>query len=289
MQVLGQGIHCLLIDQQLQHRLRLLPARVVVVLGRLVQTEGQIVVRADPVSGVDGAGLQRGEHFAARQVHGGRAEARQHFAAEARHADLQAAQIAQRIDFLVVPAAHLHAGVSDHHRLHAEGCIGLFPELLAVAFAEPGVHFDGGQPERDRGEELRGRDLAFPVVGGAVTQFGGAAGNGIEHFQRRHQFAGGVDLDGQAAVAHHLDAVGQALGGGAQARVVLRPGGDHFPGVGLGGFAGGLLAGVFDFLVVIAAGKAEGSKQGSGSTEQMAAFHGSVSLEDSSYRKGLLV
>ena len=45
-----------------------------------------------------------------------------------------------------------------------------------------------------------------------MAQFGGAAGDGIEHLQRRHQFAGGVDLDGQAAVAHHLDALGQAFG-----------------------------------------------------------------------------
>ncbi len=289
LQVLGQGVHRLLVHQQLQHRLRLLPAWVVVILGGLVQTEGQVVVRADPVGRVDRAGLQCGEHLAAGQIHGGRAETRQHFAAEARHADLQPAQVVQRTDFLVVPAAHLHAGVADHHRLHAERCIGLLPELLAFALAQPGVHLDGGQAERNRGKELRGGHLALPVVGGAVAQFGGAAGNGIEHFQRRDQLTGGVDLDGQATVAHHLYAIGQAFGGGAQARVVLRPGGDHLPGVGLGGFAGGLLACGFDFLVVVATGKAEGGKQGSGSTEQMAAFHGSVSLEDSSYRNGLLV
>ncbi len=289
LQVLGQGVHRLLVHQQLQHRLRLLPAWVVVILGGLVQAEGQVVVRADPVGGVDGTGLQRGKHFAAGQIDGGRAETRQHFAAEARHADLQPAQVVQRVDFLVVPAAHLHAGVADYHRLHAEGGIGFFPEFLAFALAQPGVHLDGRQAERHGGEELRGGHLALPVVGGAVAQFGGAAGDGIEHFQRRHQFAGGVDLDGQAAIAHHLDALGQAFGGGAQARVVFRPGGDHLPGVGLGGLAGGLLACGFDVLVVVATGEAEGGKQGSGSTEQMAAFHGSVSLEDSSYRNGLLV
>ena len=78
LQVGRQRIEGLLVDQQFEHRLRLLPARVVVILGRLVQAEGQVVVGADPVGGIDRAGLQRGENLAAGHHHGSGAEAAPH-------------------------------------------------------------------------------------------------------------------------------------------------------------------------------------------------------------------
>ncbi len=104
-----------------------------------------------------------------------------------------------------------------------------------------------------------------------MAELGGAARDGVEDFQRRYQLACGIDLDGQAPAAHGVDAFGQAFGGGTQARVVLRPGGDHLPVIGLGGLAGRLLVGRLG-LFVLAAGQGQRGEQGGG-TEQMAAFH----------------
>src|SRR5690606_38179788 len=74
LQVFRQGVERLLVDQQFQYCLRLLPAGVVVITRRLVQAESQVVVRADPVGGINRAGLQRGEDFSAGQVDAGGTE-----------------------------------------------------------------------------------------------------------------------------------------------------------------------------------------------------------------------
>src|SRR5690606_4867949 len=92
--------------------LRFGPARVVVVPGGLVDARGQVVVGTDPVGGVDHAGLQGGEHLAAGHDDRGGADAADDFAAQAGHADLQALEVLDAVDFLVEPAAHLHAGVA---------------------------------------------------------------------------------------------------------------------------------------------------------------------------------
>ncbi len=188
----------------------------------------------------------------------------------ARHADLQALDVIQAVDFLVEPAAHLHGGIARRQRFHAVGCIGFVPQRLTAALAQPGVHFQGGEAERHAAEELRSRHLALPVVRGAVAHLGGAAGDGIEYLQRRHQLASGVDLDGQASGAHGVDALGQALGSSAQAGEVLRPGSDHLPVHGFCRLGGGLLAGG---LVFFAAKQADGGDQRQSGAEQIAAIH----------------
>src|SRR5690606_5987398 len=105
-QVLRQAGQRLFVDQQLDGRLRLLPARVVVIARRLVQAEGQVVVRADPVAGIDGPGLQGGKYLATGQVDRGRALSTEDFATQPGHTDLQALEVIQLVDFLVEPATH---------------------------------------------------------------------------------------------------------------------------------------------------------------------------------------
>src|SRR3546814_12903059 len=55
------------VDEVVEHRRRLVPARVVVELGGLVEAEGEVVVGADPLGRIDGAGLQGRGNLAARQ------------------------------------------------------------------------------------------------------------------------------------------------------------------------------------------------------------------------------
>src|SRR3546814_4144637 len=87
-----------------------------------------------------------------------------------------------------------------------------------------------------RGEAIRhGREevgrlvLALPVVGAGVHQVGGAAGDRVEALEGGDQFAGGEDLDGEAAVGGLRDRLHEPFRGGALTGLVLRPAGDHAP------------------------------------------------------------
>lgn len=266
----GQLGECRLVDAQLQYGARLLPAGVVVVLGCLVQTESQVVVGADPVGGVDDVVLQGAEDFAAGQVDGGSAGAGQHLATKAGHANLQAAEVFQAVDFLVEPAGHLHPGVAAGQRQNARSLVGLLPEFQPAALIQPGVHFLGVHAKGYGGKERGGGALALPVIGGAVAQFGGAAGDRVEYFQGGYQLTGGEDLHGEAAVGHGVDRFGEALGGGAQTGEVLGPGGDHLPLEALLGRGW-----VFGFggSLVRAAGEGNGAQAEAGGGEELAAFH----------------
>ena len=235
-----------------------------------MQAEGQVVVGADPVGGVDDVVLQGAEDFAAGQVNRGGAGAGEYFAAKTGHADLQAAEVFQAVDFLVEPAGHLHAGIAAWEWQNACGFVGLLPEFQPAAFIQPGVHFLGIHAEGYGGEERRCGAFALPVVGGAVAQFGGAAGDGVEYFQRGYQLTGGEDLHGEAAVGHGVDRFGEALGGGAQAGEVLGPGGDHLPLEAL--FGWGWVLG-FGGGLVRASGEGNGAQAKTGGGEELAAFH----------------
>jgi hypothetical protein len=82
LQVLRQAVEDLLVDHRLQRRARLLPARVVVVLGRLVQAEGEVVVRADPLRGIDGPDCSAVKSSPPGRFTGRAAGASQHLAAQ---------------------------------------------------------------------------------------------------------------------------------------------------------------------------------------------------------------
>ena len=270
LQIGRQLRECGLIDAQLQYGARLLPAGVVVVLGGLMQAKGEVVVGADPVGGVDDVVLQGAEDFAAGQVDGGGASAGEYFAAKTGHANLQAAQVFQAIDFLVEPAGHLHAGVAAGQRQNARSLVGLLPEFQPAAFIQPGVHFLGVHAEGYGGEERGCGAFAFPVVGGAVAQFSRAAGDGVEYFQGGYQLAGGEHLYGETAIGHGVDRFGEALGGGAQTGEVLGPGGDHLPLEALLRLSSTVRGGGG---LVRAAAEGDGAQAKTGGGEELAAFH----------------
>jgi hypothetical protein len=57
---LGREAHCLLVNVEGDLRAAFPPARVVVVLGHLVEAELLVIVGADPFGGIDGALFERG-------------------------------------------------------------------------------------------------------------------------------------------------------------------------------------------------------------------------------------
>jgi len=138
-------------------------------LAALVEPEGEVVVRADPLGGVYGPGLQGDEQLAAGEIDRGGTEPLQHLASQAGDAHLQSLEVGQAVDLLVEPAAHLDAGVARRLGDQAEAVIELGPELQAAAEIHPGVHLLGGQAEGHRGEELGRFVLSFPVVGRPVA------------------------------------------------------------------------------------------------------------------------
>jgi hypothetical protein len=62
-----------------------------------------------------------------------------------------------------------------------------------------------------------------------VTAIGGARGDRIQTLERRHQLAGGEQLDDEAAARHVVDTLGEALGVDADAGRVARPRHHHVP------------------------------------------------------------
>ena len=85
------------------------------------------------------------------------------------------------------------------------------------------------EPERHRGEERRGRLLALPVERGGVAHLGDAGADGVEHFERRHHFAGGGDCYFKAAARKRTNSLGDALRRHARPGQALRPRRDHAP------------------------------------------------------------
>jgi hypothetical protein len=128
---------------------------------------------------------------------------------------------------LAEPPAHLDAGVAAHQALEAEARREFVPQGLPAGEIDPGVELGVGQAERHRREVGPARMLAFPVVVRAVVGLGVARGDLVERIERADALAGGEVLHLDAAVAHLLDALGEALGAGVEAGEVARPGGDH--------------------------------------------------------------
>src|SRR3546814_14847065 len=77
----------------------------IVVLGDLLQAEGDVVPGADPLGRVDRAGLHGRQDLSRRRQHDDRAGAAQDLAAEAGHADLQALQNLPGVDLAADTAA----------------------------------------------------------------------------------------------------------------------------------------------------------------------------------------
>ena len=77
-----------------------------------VETEFLVVVRANPLGGIDGAAFERRVDIPAGDLLRYRAEPRHHLAAEAGDPHLQTLQIGGCFDFLAKPSPHLSAGVA---------------------------------------------------------------------------------------------------------------------------------------------------------------------------------
>ena len=218
-----------------------MPARVVVVLGNRVQTEGQIVVRADPLRRINGPGLQRGEHVAAGHGDSYTTGALENLSAETGNTHAQTLEIGKRVDLGVEPPPHLNPRVTARKRDEPEWFIELLPELEATSIIDPAVHFLSRKAEWHSCEERCLGRLATPVVSGSVPHLGVRTLHRVEHIEGPDELTGTIDLDVQPSGRHLAHVIGKTLRARAQTGKVLRPGRDHLPAEGLLRHRGGAL------------------------------------------------
>src|SRR5262245_24061642 len=110
-QIEGEALVRLLVEGELEHVARFLPARIVVVARGVVEAELHVVVRAHPFGGVDHAPLEGRVDVGGRGERRRAARPRDHLAAEAR-ADphLEPLVVADRVDLPPEPPGHLRRG-----------------------------------------------------------------------------------------------------------------------------------------------------------------------------------
>src|SRR6516164_10173137 len=98
----------LLVEAELVRRPGLVPAGIIVIARGPMQAELHVVVRPDPLRGVDHATLERGEDVGARGQRRRAARLDVHPAAEARaNAHPEALEVGDRVQLLAEPSGHL--------------------------------------------------------------------------------------------------------------------------------------------------------------------------------------
>src|SRR5262249_17470372 len=156
------------------------PTGIIVVRRDLVEAELLVVIRADPLGGIDGTLLQRRINVAAGDLLRHDPELRERLAGPAADAEFETFEILDSLDLLAEPATHLRAGIASDQRVHAEFLAELDHQLHAVAVVEPGVLLAGIEAERHGAKQRPGRVLADEIVGGAVADLDGAILNRVE-------------------------------------------------------------------------------------------------------------
>ena len=198
----GQVVPEVEVELHLDRGARLPPSWVVVVQValELVETEDQVVGRADELSSVDGAGLDRLEDLAAGQRDLLTAEVLQHPSGQTGDTHLQAVEVVDRLELLGEPAAHLAAGRT---RGEGDGPVLLRVELVegldAPALVQPGVLLALGEAEGHRGAELLDRAEAHVVVGRGVAHLSAAVAHDGKHLEAASDFARGAGVDPEAS------------------------------------------------------------------------------------------
>jgi hypothetical protein len=246
------------IDADFLGRGGFLDARIVVVFGDLMQAERPVRERPDEFGRIDGARLQGGEDFARRQRDDGSAGAPKHFAAQARRAETQAAEIVDRAQFAPEPAQPLRTRIAADERLHAEAPVDFVVQRLAAAMHHPALLFEGGHAERKRAEETDARRFRNPEGRHAVVEIGRARRDCVEGTRGRHNFARREQTHRNAAARDKADAVGDFLRSNAGTGQIARPQRDHAP---------------FDAVLRQRGGGKTGTRSGGDTGQKMATFH----------------
>src|SRR5499425_610338 len=212
-QVDGQRFVRLAVEGELVHRAGILPARVVVMACRLMETQLHVVVRTDPLGRIDNTSLESGIDVGGRSEDGGRSSLRHDLAPEVGpHAHLETLVVADRGELLLEPSGRLGGKSGTLARHEVEGRIGLFPELEPVALVVPSCHALRIHAERNRPKPLDRGLLREPIHRRSHESVDGALRGRVEGIEGLHDLAARKDLDPEAPAARLLDHLGQPQG-----------------------------------------------------------------------------
>ena len=178
-------------------------------LGDLVQTQLQIVIRADPFGRVNRAFFQRLVNLAAGDVLGDHAQTLQHAAGESTATKLQSLEVGNRVDLFAVPAAHLHAGITHGEVNNTDFGEVLTQQLQAIALVHPRCHLAAVQAEWNRAIQRVGGVFTEEIVRGRVGHLDGPVGHAVEHAKRRHQLARSMGGDRETSTGEFAHFFGE--------------------------------------------------------------------------------
>ena len=219
-------------ELHLDRRARFPPARVVVeqIAGELVEAEDQVVGGSHELGAVDRTLLDRRQDLAARQGDLLAAEALEHTPRKTGDAHLQALQVADRIELLGEPAAHLAAGAAgregDDAMLFG---VELVEHVEAAALVQPGVLLALRQPERHSGAELLHGAEPDVVVRRRVARLHADVTHGRQHLKAAHDLASGSRIDLEPAAGEPAHLLGEEVRRAEQGHQRRRPARRHFP------------------------------------------------------------
>ena len=213
---LGQLFPLFLVDVERHLGAAFPPARVVVILGDLEEAEFLVIVRADEFNRVERALFQRRINIARRDLLGHDPEFRQYRSGKAGGTHLQALEILDVLDFLAIPAAHLHARIAQREIDDVVGLVHLARQLHAIAFVHPGVHLARVQPKGDGRVEAEDRILAIVVIAAGMPHLDRILLHGIQNLERGDDFAAREVTDVELAVRGLAAILREQLAGAEQ-------------------------------------------------------------------------
>src|SRR5215467_1880303 len=232
LQIGGERLVRLLVEGELAHAPRLVPARVVVVPRGLVKPQLHVVVRPGPFGGVDDPALQRRVDIGSRSQHRRTSRFDIDLAAEPRaDTHLESFEVAHGHDLPAEPPGHLGGGPRTLARHQVVGRIALLPELSPVTLVIPGRHALGVHAEWDGAEPLdRGvLPVRRPVVRHAHECLDLSLGSGVKALEGLHDLTGCEKLDTETSATRFLYELGELLGGTLELVERRRPGSGHSP------------------------------------------------------------
>ncbi len=145
--------------------------RIIIVLCDFLKTELVVVIRADPLGGVDGALFQRRIDITAGDLLRHDTKLFNHFAGKAGNAHLDAFEIVNRVDLLTEPASHLRSGIARNHAVEVMFGVEFIEQFVAVAFIEPRIGQASIQTKGYRRPDREGRILADIIIGAGMAHF----------------------------------------------------------------------------------------------------------------------
>src|SRR3979490_2151877 len=117
LEVAGEALPDLEIDEAFAGAVGLVEARAVIERRHAVEPERDVGTRADEFGAVEHARLQAGEDPPRGLGLRRRAEPAIHFAPQPERADLEALEVVQTLELAPEPAAHADPGIAAHERL----------------------------------------------------------------------------------------------------------------------------------------------------------------------------